>query len=144
MKVRSGSALVLVLCVTSALSVLMLRMYWRASLLLQTVVERERDIKMRYAIESLMQYAMYMAKHNWALLVNQTMQGKHSEHHFTWEVEMGKKGDAYVMYKAGLVKGQLFVEALLQADAGRMMKISCELIAAPEGRVTISAWKEGV
>ena len=143
MKARQGSALVLVLCVTSALSILMLRMYWRASLLLQTVVERERDIKMRYATDALMRYAIYMAKHNWSYIIKHTASGKHSEHQFVWEIEAGKKGEAHVVYKAGAGKERLAVEVSLQPDAGRLMKISCELVSAPEGRVAIGGWKEG-
>jgi hypothetical protein len=122
---------------------LMLRMYWRASLLLQAVVEREQDIKMRYATEALMQYAVYMAKHNWNHLIKLTASGQQSVHQFEWEIETDKKGDAHVVYKAGAGKDRLAVEVSLQPDAGRLMKVSCELIGAPEGRVATGGWKEG-
>lgn len=141
MSARRGSALVLVLCVTSALSVLMLRMYWRASLLLQTAVEREQDIKVRYATEALMQYAVYMAKHNWSYVIKLIASGKYSEHQFVWEVEAGKKGEAHVMYKAAAAKERLAVEVSLQPEQGRLMKISCELMALSKGRLVIDAWK---
>lgn len=141
MKTRQGSALVLVLCVTSALSILMLRMYWRASLLLQTVIEREQDIKKRYATEALMQYAIYMAKYNWHHLIKLVSGDKYSEHQFVWEIEKGKKGDAHVVYKAGHEKELLVVEVSLQPGQGRLMKISCELMALSKGRVVIDAWK---
>lgn len=141
MKSRQGSALVLVLCITAALSILMLRMYWRASLLLQTVVAREQDIKMRGATESLMLYAVFMAKHNWHYLVKHVAQGKNSEHQFAWEIEPSKKGDACVLYKAGAGKKRLAVEVSLQPDAGRLMKISCELLLVQDKKVVISEWK---
>lgn len=145
MKARSGSALVLVMCVVGALSILMLRVYWRASLLLQTVVEREQDIKMRCAAEALMLYAARMAKHNWAYLIKHAAQGKVSEHHLIWEIDGAKKVPATCVFKS-LSKDLLGVEVFLESGE-RTIKLSCELrmgkADAHEGnKVVISAWKQ--
>ena len=140
MNARRGFALVLMMCVAAALSILMLRMYARASLLLQTVVERERDIKMNYATEALMLYAVRMAKHNWSYLLKYTALGEQSEHHFVWDIDGVKKSPATCVYKA-VGKERLGVEALLEPDVGRAVKISCELHRGKGDGVVIDMWK---
>ena len=140
MKHRQGSALVLVMCIAAALSVLMLRIYARASLLLQTVVQRERDIKLNYAAQALAVYAIHMAKHNWSYLLKNTAQGQPSEHRFSWDIDDANKAPAICSFKA-TSSDRLVVEVYLEPERGRAVKISCELSKGKGDKVVINGWK---
>lgn len=143
MKKQSGFTLVLLIFILTALSILMLNIYRRSSLLLQGVVEHAYDVRQRYACEALMHYALYMAKYNWDYLIQLTKHGEQSVHSFEWDIVPEKKGDATVTYKAAATKGRLVVAVSLQPDRGRLITISCEITATPEGQVMIKAWKHG-
>jgi hypothetical protein len=138
MKVCRGSALVVVLCITAVLSMLMMRIYLRSSLILQTVVEREQCIKRSYAADALLLYGIHMAKHNWPFLL-ETTKTKGSEHHFMWDV-CPKKVPATCRYSF-VDKDTLAVEAVLSCDDAACYKRSCRLRCTKESYV-IDSWRE--
>lgn len=140
MKGKRGSALVLVMCIMSALSILILKMYQRSALLLQTVAAYESDIKMRYACHALMLYAVHMAKHNWAFLVRHAQDQSLLEHRFMWEVDRSKC-DALCIYTV-VSKERLAVRVSLEPNHTRSTTILCELIIQPNRQVMIADWQE--
>lgn len=137
---RSGSALVLVMCIAGALSVLMLRMYARASLLLQTVVYREQDATLRYAAEALLVHAANVAKQDWHGIIAAVKKTDAITHVIDWQVREGKKGEGTFVFKSA-GKEELFVQAMLDNDT-RTFSISCVLKPVKDGLV-IREWKEG-
>jgi hypothetical protein len=136
---RQGSALVLVMCVLAVLSIFMVRMQYRTSLLLETVVQREQDIVKQYAAQALLNYAIFMAKHNWKYLVTVTSQGNLSEHYFDWDIGDGKSVLAACLYKS-LGSNRLSIIASLDFGAGKTVTIGCELQITSKGLIEITKW----
>ena len=139
MSKRQGSALVLVMCVLGVLSIFMLRIQHRTSLLLETVVQREQDIIKQYAAQALLNYAIFMAKHNWNSLVTVTSQGNLSEHFFDWNSGDGKSIPAICVYK-GIGSNRLSVTVSLEFGNGKTLTAGCELQITSKGQVVIQKW----
>lgn len=98
MKQRSGSALLMVLFVLMGMSMLLLRVHYRCSLLLETVAEREHQLIWYNAAQACMQYAIYVAKANWYHIQDLVNNGQTAHFVTSWSLNAQRKVPARIAF----------------------------------------------
>ncbi len=150
MKKRAGSALLVVVLVTTMLSSLLWLVQYKVSLLMQTVVERENQLKWYNAAQACMFYAIHLAKANWQHIMMQSSNFKEGRtFKILWALDHQRKVSTDVWFCAQDEKICLKVE--LYNESGTLQQqIACSIkpIGAKKGassvnQVMIDDWKEG-
>ncbi len=147
MKRRQGSALLVVLLITAGLSMLLMRIQYRSSLLLETVYEREKQLQWYYAAQSFMLYAIHIVKQNWRYIHEQSKGSSFAYHALPWQVTeqiIGKGNMTFSSQEGGVyISVELF-------DAHQLKQhLSCSIYSdQPEAlqeqieKATIHNWSE--
>ncbi len=100
MKRRTGSALLVVLLITAALSTLLMRIHYRSSLLLETVREREKQVQWYYAAQTFMLYAIHLAKKNWRYIHDQSKSHQLTYYDMSWQVTEQTQGKGTMTFSS--------------------------------------------
>ncbi len=87
-----GFSLIVMICIITALSTLLLQLYTRSAYALLTVKERERSLQLTYAAHSLMLYAVHIAKHNWGYISEERKGEPLRIDNLSWHMSQYKKG----------------------------------------------------
>jgi hypothetical protein len=143
-KVREGSSLVLIICTLAALSLLLLHMHRRSSLVLLTVIEREQQVKHMYATHALMLYAIQLAKKNWGYIAECIKEEPYMVENFSWKIDESKEGDATCIFKKS-EDNTICVEVTLDRESiAHALRAVIELNDVDDEkykRVVIRQWK---
>jgi len=141
-----GATLIIVLLVMSGISMLLIRVHYRCSLLLETVIEREKQLKWHFAAQACMQYALKLAVSNWYYIHDTNKQGV--DYITSWYVGQQEQVPlrlAFMAYESDLV-----VKIALSEGPHVREEISCKLKIVQEDRekrvvkkVMIYDWREG-
>ena len=147
MKRRTGSALLVVLLITAGLSTLLIRIHYRASLLLETVHEREKQLQWYYATQTFMLYAIHVAKKNWRYIHDQSKVHMLSYHDMPWQITEHMQGKGTIIFSsqgdAININVQLYNAHQLKQHISCIIR-SNQLVQQEEQveKVTIYNWSE--
>ncbi len=145
MSLRRGSALLMVLLLMTGVSMLLINLNYRFSLLVQTVVQREKQLQLYCAAQAVMFYAIQLAKHNWDEIHMRLRDESIVYRDVPWHMRSDKIMQASISYeKSGEA---LFVTIELCDDKDhRKESISCKVTAENRGardvQLMILDWKE--
>ena len=135
MKQRSGSALLMVLFVLMGMSMLLLRVHYRCSLLLETVIEREHQLIWYNAAQACMQYAIYVAKANWYHIQDLVNNGQTAHFVTSWSLNAQRKVPARIAFS--LLGVDMHILMQIHEGAALKKQITCTLkiIKVNDGKV---------
>ncbi len=94
-----GFSLILIMCIMTALSTLLLQLYTRSSYVLLTVKEREHTLQLTYATHTLMLYAIHMAKYNWDYIIKEGKGESLTIDNLLWHITQDKQGKGTCVLK---------------------------------------------
>jgi hypothetical protein len=145
MNARKGSALLMVLLLMTGVSFLLMNLNNRFSLLVQTVVQREKQIRSSCAAQACMFYAIQLAKHNWDDINMGAQYERLSYTGLPWYITPKEIVQASISFER--VGDTLSITIELGEDSGpKKESISCRVTAMnkvrKEVQLTISGWKE--
>ncbi len=95
---KRGSALLFALLFIAASMIITTQLFFRSSLLIQTVHERELFAQRYRAHETLMRYAISVAKHNWRYITKRAQQGPLTFASFDWPIDEQKMAKGTVTF----------------------------------------------
>ena len=95
---KQGSALLFALLFIAASRIISTQLFFRSSLLIQTVYERELFAQRYRAHETLMRYAISVAKHNWRYITKRAQQGPLTFASFDWPIDEQKMAKGTVTF----------------------------------------------
>ena len=142
---RNGSALLMILVLMTGVSLLLINLNYRFSLLVQAVVLHEKQIRYTCAAQACMFYAIQLAKHNWNSIGIRTEYDRLSYTDLLWYVTSKEVAHASISFeKSG--EGLFITVELLDDEHHKQGAISCKVTAVNkiqrEMQVMISEWKE--
>lgn len=140
-----GSALLVVLFLIAAISTLLMNLNYRLSLLVQTVIQREKHLQYHYAAQACMFYAIHLAKNNWHYLHKHIQSDRLLYTDVPWYVRSEEKAYASISFqKAG--QGLSIAIELLDDTHKKRESISCKVVPVnkiqKEIQLMISDWNE--
>jgi hypothetical protein len=142
---HKGSALLMVLFITNGVSLLLINLNYRFSLLVQTVMQREKQIQYVCAAQACMFYAIQLAKHNWYQICTKI---DHEPLLYTgvpWYITLKNMVYVSILFKKA-EQGVMIAIELSDDAQGKRESISCTV--TPVGKIqkeiqlVISDWKE--
>lgn len=142
---RKGSALLMILVLMTGVSLLLINLNYRFSLLVQAVVLREKQIRYACAAQACMFYAIQLAKYNWNTIGIRTQYERLSYTDLPWYITPKEVAHASISFeKAG--EGLFITVELLDDQYRKKGAISCKVTAVKslqkEVQLLISEWKE--
>lgn len=149
MKKRSGSALLVVVLVTTMLSSLVWLVQYKVSLLMQTVVERESQLKWYNAAQACMFYAIHLAKANWQHMMQSSSFKEGQTYNIRWALDHQRTVPTNIWLcrqdEIIRLKVELYNESgtLQQQISCSIKPIGAKKDASSVNQVMIYDWKEG-
>jgi hypothetical protein len=145
MKQRSGSAILMILLVLTGMSMLLLRVHYRCSLLLETVIEREHQLIWYNAAQACMQYAIYLAKADWYHIQDLASNGRSTHFVTSWSLHKQRQVPAHIAFSISDGDMHISVQLYDQATLKRQITCTLKIIKVDEGKVAqvkIYGWYE--
>lgn len=136
MNKKPASALLTIMFILTTISALLIRIQYRASLLLETVIEREQHAQWYYATQALMRYAILFATYNWSTIHELATYNALMFENIDWPVTHEKRGRGTIGFTSS--GDRLYTYVQLHDDNQLQQCISCILI--PAGAIS----KEGL
>jgi hypothetical protein len=145
MNQRKGSALLMVLLLMTGVSLLLMNLNYRFSLLVQSVIQREKQIRSNCAAQACMFYAIQLAKYNWNSIIMKTQYERLSYTSLSWYITPKEVVQASISFER---VGDALLITVELGDSGDHIReaISCKVTPVnkvlKDVQLIVSDWKE--